>query len=65
MKLRRDRRGQSVVEYLLITGAVIVVVLGIRTLVSQQATTLFTSAGNQVGVAASDVDRLGSNLERP
>lgn len=51
----RSTRGQSILEYLVITTVVVLAILGIRGLVSTQTNTLFTEAGNKVGEASTQL----------
>ena len=51
----RSKRGQSILEYLVITTVVVLAILGIRGLVTTQTTTLFTEAGNKVGEASTQL----------
>ena len=47
----RGKRGQSILEYLVITVVVILTILAIRGVVQTQSTAMFTEAGNKVGQA--------------
>ena len=51
----RSKRGQSILEYLVITTVVVLAILGISGLVTQKTDDLFSSAGNKVGEAANQL----------
>ena len=48
----RSRRGQSILEYLVITTVVVLAILAIRAVVNTQTTALFNQAGTKVGEAS-------------
>ncbi len=50
-----NKRGQSILEYLVITTVVVLALLGSRALVQTQTTGLFTEAGNRVGEATTQL----------
>ena len=50
-----SKRGQSILEYLVITTVVVLAILGIRGLVNTKTTDLFNEAGNKVGEATTQL----------
>ena len=48
----QSRRGQSILEYLVITTVVVLAILAIRAVVNTQSTALFTQAGDKIGEAS-------------
>ena len=47
----RGKRGQSILEYLVITTVVVLAILAIRQVVTDRSNALFTQAGDKVGEA--------------
>ena len=50
-----NTRGQSILEYLVITTVVVLAILGIRAMVQTQTVGLFNEAGNKVGEATTQL----------
>ena len=48
----RSKRGQSILEYLVITTVVVLAILGIKGMVDTKARDLFNGAGNKIGEAS-------------
>ena len=46
-----NRRGQQILEYLVITTVIVLAILGIRGLVGGQANNLYNTAANKIGEA--------------
>jgi Flp pilus assembly pilin Flp len=47
----RSKRGQSILEYLVITTVVVLAILAIRGVVTTRSNDLFTQAGDKIGEA--------------
>ena len=47
-----NKRGQSILEYLVITTVVVLAILAIQTVVRSQSDTMFNQAGTKVGEAS-------------
>ena len=50
-----NKRGQSILEYLVITTVVVLAILAIRGMVQTQTEGLFNQAGNKVGEATTEL----------
>lgn len=48
----QSRRGQSILEYLVITTVVVLAILAIRGVVTARSNELFTQAGDKIGEAS-------------
>lgn len=51
----RRQKGQSILEYLVITTVIVLAILGIRGLVGGQANNLYNTAANKIGEADSSL----------
>jgi Flp pilus assembly pilin Flp len=58
---RFDRRGQSIVEYLIIATVIVAAIIAIRSKVSTNMNSLFNNAANKTNEAATSLGSL--NLE--
>lgn len=52
------RRGQSILEYLVIVGVVVIALFFVKTAVEGNMKNLFTSAANKTSLAQGEVDNL-------
>ena len=57
----RSKRGQSILEYLVITTVVVLAILGIKGMVDTKARELFNGAGNKIGEAATLIGNFNVN----
>lgn len=57
MKGLRNRKGQNMVEYLVIIGAVIIVIVGLANIFSGHVQTGMTNLSTQVGTEMSNLGR--------
>ena len=62
-KRGRSRRGQSILEYLVIATVIVTAILLIRTTVATHMNTLYNSAAQKTADAAGSLGNL--NVERP
>ncbi len=63
LKRLRNRRGQSILEYLLITGVIIAAIVAISAKVKTSMTNVFENAATQTGTAATVLNKANfSNL---
>lgn len=51
MRIARSRKGQNMVEYLVIIGAIIAVLIGLRTVFTSQVNRGFTGLANRINVS--------------
>jgi hypothetical protein len=51
----QSTRGQSILEYLVITTVVVLAILAIRAMVQTQSNAMFIEAGNKVGQATTQL----------
>jgi uncharacterized protein (UPF0333 family) len=51
----RSKRGQSILEYLVITTVVVLAILAIRGMVTTKSDELFIEAGNKIGEATTQL----------
>jgi Flp pilus assembly pilin Flp len=49
MRIARSRKGQNMVEYLVIIGAIIAVLIGLRTVFTTQVNTGMTGLATKIG----------------
>ena len=57
----RRRKGQSILEYLVITTVIVLAILGIRGAVGGQANNLYNVAANKMGEATNSLNTFSTN----